>query len=91
MGEQHQTKPLYLQADYIDTKIKQSMMWANGRPEHDKVYGECCCDFSCCFPELFEKDDTKRFRSHTKFMQTLLDRRDRSIAANQNIGADNET
>ena len=68
-------KPLYLQADYIDKKIETSFLWLNGTPKHDDVYDECCSDFSCCYPDLFEKDVDKRLRMHINFFDKLLKRR----------------
>lgn len=69
------SKPLYMQLDYIDRKINQSMMWANGKPTHDTAYDECCADFSCCHPDLFERDMDKRIAQHTSFVEKLLKRR----------------
>lgn len=69
------SKPTYLQADYIDKRIEQSMKWLNCISEHDYVYNECCCDFSCCNPELFEQDSDKRLAIHIKFVDKLLARR----------------
>jgi hypothetical protein len=72
--------PTYLQLGYIDKKIEQSMRWANGVPTHDTTYDECCADFSCCHPELFEHDAGKRFTHHAKFMGKLLERRKTVLA-----------
>ena len=48
--------------DY-ERRIKSQMLsWAMGKPYHERVCDECCPDFSCCFPELFEKDDAQRWR-----------------------------
>jgi len=68
-------QPLYLQKDYIDQKIKISMLWVNGKPTHDHIYDECNADFSCCNPELFEQDQDLRIYCHTKFVKDLLERR----------------
>lgn len=73
-------KPTYLQADYIDRKIEQSMKWLNGNPEHDNIYEECCHDFSCCHPDLFTEDSTKRMKIHSEFVDKLLKRRYSNIA-----------
>ena len=67
--------PLYMQADYIDRKIEQSFKWVNGVSEHDHVYNECCRDFSCCYPDLLERDPAKRQLAHTEFFNKLIDRR----------------
>ena len=34
--------------------------WARGFPRHNLIDDECCPDFSCCYPDLFEEDDAKR-------------------------------
>lgn len=68
-------KPLYLQTDYIDKKIEISFRWLNGKPEHDKIYNECCHDFSCCVPELFTENFEDRLKIHTNFCDKLLERR----------------
>lgn len=38
----------------------QLVEWVNGNPTHNKKRDECCPDFSCCFPQHFEKD--RKFR-----------------------------
>lgn len=38
--------------NYIDTKIRQWLLWMNGVSTHDKTWDECCPDFSCCKPEM---------------------------------------
>ena len=68
-------KPLYLQLDYIDAKISQTLSWMNGKPTHDNVYDECCSDFSCCVPECFVSDDTKRFEDGSKALEIFFERR----------------
>lgn len=40
--------------------LQQAVEWADGRPRHNIVDDECCPDFSCCTPGLFEVDRTKR-------------------------------
>jgi hypothetical protein len=42
--------------------MAQTLAWAQGRPYHNPVDDECCPDFSCCHPDLFERDDVKRWR-----------------------------
>ena len=48
----------------------QALKWAMGQPYHNRIDDECCPDFSCCVPELFEKDDARRWESyHRKYGQ----------------------
>lgn len=44
----------------------QSLAWAQGSPYHNVIDDECCPDFSCCHPDLFEKDESKRWQYHHK-------------------------
>jgi len=77
--------PTYLQLGYIDKKIEQSLLWVNGVPVHDSTYGECCADFSCCHPDLFETDADKRIAHHTKFMDEMFARR-KTVLSQQTLG-----
>lgn len=45
---------------YQQRALDQCGAWADGRSYHEKENGECCPDFSCCVPDLFEKDQQKR-------------------------------
>lgn len=42
----------------------QCLRWAMGQSYHNRVDDECCPDFSCCQPELFEKDQSKRWQAY---------------------------
>jgi hypothetical protein len=42
----------------------QALNWAMGKPVHNLIDDECCPDFSCCKPEMFEIDATKRWASY---------------------------
>lgn len=44
----------------------QALAWANGRSYHEPINDECCPDFSCCHPDLFEKDASKRWQYYRK-------------------------
>lgn len=44
----------------------QALKWAMGQPYHNRIDDECCPDFSCCRPDLFEKDEEKRWNSYRK-------------------------
>lgn len=45
----------------------QTLAWAQGRSYHNRIDDECCPDFSCCVPNLFEADEAKRWqRYHDK-------------------------
>ena len=45
-------------------RIREQMFkWVNGNPTHNHIDDECCPDFSCCYPDLFDKDlDSRRNR-----------------------------
>jgi hypothetical protein len=42
--------------------LKQNEDWLNGRSFHNFIDDECCPDFSCCNPELFTDDRSKRLK-----------------------------
>jgi len=37
-----------------------------GKPYHNKFDDECCPDFSCCHPGLFEQNADKRWATYRK-------------------------
>ena len=45
---------------YQRRAIEQGRQWVAGESYHNRVDDECCPDFSCCCPELFERDRAKR-------------------------------
>ncbi len=45
---------------YEARHLHQTEEWARGRLKHNHIDGECCPDFSCCHPDLFEMDIDKR-------------------------------
>jgi hypothetical protein len=47
---------------YKERVKSQTLTWAMGRPYHNNIDDECCPDFSCCQPDLFEKDNDKRWK-----------------------------
>jgi len=47
-------------ANYKQRGLECALLWVDGESQHNKVDDECCPDFSCCHPELFEKDKDKR-------------------------------
>ena len=51
---------LYSTPEYHDAVVRQLLLWHNGRPTHHTLSKECCPDFSCCFPELYESDAKQR-------------------------------
>lgn len=51
----------YKPEEYKARVKAQDFAWANGKPYHDKIIDECCSDFSCCMPSMFETDATKRW------------------------------
>ena len=52
--------------EYRERARIQCLKWAMGKPYHDPVNNECCPDFSCCVPELFEKDSDSRWEIYRK-------------------------
>jgi len=54
---------------YSERCLSQTLLWANGRPYHNYIDGECCPDFSCCYPELFAYDIEKRRRSYQRAIE----------------------
>lgn len=51
---------------YRERARVQALAWAMGNPYHNRVDDECCPDFSCCKPDLFETDEAKRWESYHK-------------------------
>lgn len=51
---------------YKERVKAQTLKWAMGQSYHNNIDDECCPDFSCCHPELFEKDETKRWDTFRK-------------------------
>jgi hypothetical protein len=39
----------------------QTVAWCQGRPYHEPINDECTPDFSCCVPDMFEKDESTRW------------------------------
>ena len=42
----------------------QALNWAQGSSRHNEVDNECCPDFSCCNPDLFEADQAARWATY---------------------------
>ena len=55
---------------YLDRVIQHSLLWVNGISKHNHIDDECLIDFSCCHPDLFEQDFSKRQETH----QILIDK-----------------
>jgi hypothetical protein len=47
--------------DYKERHRRQCLEWAEGDPVHNEIDDECCPDFSCCEPELYEEDAEVRW------------------------------
>jgi len=47
---------------YKERVKAQTLKWALGQPYHNNIDDECCPDFSCCVPDMFEKYDAKRWQ-----------------------------
>jgi hypothetical protein len=45
---------------YRKAVLAQTEAWVNGFSYHSQETNECCPDFSCCVPDMFEKDASKR-------------------------------
>jgi hypothetical protein len=59
---------------YRERARVQALKWAMGQPYHNRIDDECCPDFSCCCPELFESDSQKRWQSYRR----LAERQDKA-------------
>lgn len=55
-----------VQAGYRERHRSQCLSWAMGNPYHNKVDDECCPDFSCCVPDMFEQDHMKRWEHYQR-------------------------
>lgn len=51
----------------IASIIEQGHAWINGQSVHNKLRDECCPDFSCCVPKLFEQDRGKRIAEFNRW------------------------
>ena len=51
---------------YKERVKAQTLKWAQGCPYHNRIDDECCPDFSCCVPDMFEKDEVKRWEHYRK-------------------------
>lgn len=49
---------------YQQRAIEQGRNWVNGESYHNRTDDECCPDFSCCMPTLFERDRAKRVETY---------------------------
>lgn len=55
--------------EYQLRAVRQSEQWAYGRAVHNAIDDECCPDFSCCVPRLFEQDRAKRVAEHNAYCE----------------------
>ena len=60
-----------VELNYHDRVLIQGLLWLDEISVHNDVDEECCPDFSCCEPDLFEKDIKKRRRTHNNFLERL--------------------
>lgn len=51
---------------YQERVKAQTLAWAQGQPRHNNIDDECCPDFSCCQPDLFEQDEAERWAYYRK-------------------------
>lgn len=56
---------------YTRRVIQQTLKWLNGISEHNHVEDECTPDFSCCYPELFDKDRERRILAYKRLLENL--------------------
>lgn len=49
---------------YNQRCIEQGLKWVAGESIHNHIDDECCPDFSCCQPGLFERDRAKRVEEY---------------------------
>lgn len=47
----------------------QLITWVEGISHHNNIDDECCPDFSCCQPEMFQKEDEIRKQVLVRFME----------------------
>jgi hypothetical protein len=45
---------------YLHATVSQLIAWHNGYSRHNAFSGECCPDFSCCHPEMYNKSEESR-------------------------------
>jgi hypothetical protein len=56
---------------YQQRALQQSEEWVNGKSVHNIVDDECCPDFSCCTPTLFEGNRFVRLIEHNQYRERL--------------------
>lgn len=52
---------------YLGRAHRQAARWVLGTRDHNSIDNECCPDFSCCMPDLFETDQAKRLAVLNEF------------------------
>jgi len=50
--------------EYRERARIQCLHWAMGKSYHNDIDNECCPDFSCCYPDLFERNEAKRWKQY---------------------------
>lgn len=66
---------------YQARSMNQLKDWVNCIPVHNAIDDECCPDFSCCIPELFERDRMKRLKLYAVYLQSVLRKDENENAA----------
>jgi hypothetical protein len=56
-----------LNAQAVATGQDSGLKVGHGCPYHNLIDDECCPDFSCCVPRLFESNAEKRWKFYDKF------------------------
>jgi hypothetical protein len=54
---------------YQERVIAQTRRWVEGNARHNVIDDECCPDFSCCMPELFEQDRGERLNELNRLLR----------------------
>jgi hypothetical protein len=43
-----------------DELLRQVRLWREGISIHNQINGECCPDFSCCYPDMLTPEVKRR-------------------------------
>lgn len=54
---------------YRKRTLEYTLLYVAGFPTHNKEDNECCPDFSCCRPEMFETDVNKRRDAYFRLLK----------------------
>lgn len=60
--------------EYQMNCLGQLKDWVNGDCHHSYTPGhgeECCPEFSCCYPDMFEQDRAKRVERYNQYAKQI--------------------